>query len=210
MALNSDYTSFGTSLCRWLLNNNAATITDMGVSMVADLVTVGENRLFREARTRDMEVSMSTAVGAGTVAVPSGFLSMKNAYIDTSPAQRLEPRSADWIYQTYPQRSADSKPIYYAREATSFIFGPYPDSAYTFKGVYYKRLTAISGAAVNALFTASADLYLLACLAEGEMVIGHDPRIQVWEAKYRNILMQVNGEDKAGDQGGAKLQMRVA
>jgi hypothetical protein len=42
------------------------------------------------------------------------------------------------------------------------------------------------------------------------MVIGRDPRIQVWEAKYRNVLAQVNGEDSSEGGSGSSLQMRVA
>lgn len=203
------YTSFGTSLATWLMNSNAATVTDVGVTMVSDLITIGENRLFREARTRDMEVSMSTAIGTGVVAVPSGYVSMKNARIDTSPASRLERRDVDWIYTQYPTRGAEGIPKYFAREGTNFIFGPYPDSAYTFTCIYYKHLTAISGAALNALFTAAPDLYLFACLAEGDMVIGRDARIQVWEAKYQNILAKVNGEEREEQQSGSNLQMRA-
>lgn len=205
-----NYTAFGTSLATWLRNDNAATITDIGVTMVSDLITVGENRLFREARTRDMEVSMSTSIGSGVVAVPSGYVAMKNARIDTSPVQRLERRNADWIYDNYPLRSADGQPVYFARDGTNFIFGPYPDSSYTFACTYYKHLTAISGAALNALFTANPDLYLFACLAEGDMVLGRDSRIQIWEAKYQRILMDVNGEEREDTQSGSALQMRVS
>ena len=204
------YTSFGTSLATWLLNNNAATVTDVGVTMIGDLITVGENRLFREARTRDMEVAMSTAIGSGVIAVPSGYVAMKHAYVNTSPVQRLERRSAEWIYQAYPIRSSTGVPKFFARDATNFIFGPYPDSAYTVNCVYYKHLAALTGSAANALFTANPDLYLFACLAEGDMVIGRDDRIKVWEAKYQKVLMQVNGEDLADGNSGSGLQMRVA
>ncbi len=209
MALNSDYTSFGTSLVRWLRNDNVSTITDVGVTMVADLITVGENRLFREARTRDMEVSVSTSIGTGVVAVPSGYVAMKNARIDTSPAQRLERRDVDWIYSEYPNRSSEGVPLFFAREGTNFIFGPFPDSSYTFAYTYYKHLTAISGAALNALFTANPDLYLFACLSEGEMIMGRDARTQIWEAKYQNILAKVNGEEREEQQSGSNLQMRA-
>ena len=37
----ASYTDFGTSLAGWLLDDNNATITDVGVSQVADLITVG-------------------------------------------------------------------------------------------------------------------------------------------------------------------------
>lgn len=206
----SSYTSFGASLCQWLLDDNTATMTSVGVSIVGDLITVAENRIFREARTMDMEVAMSTSIGSGVVAVPTGYVAMKHAYINATPIQRLERRTAEWIYNAYPNRSSEGVPKFFARDATNFIFGPYPDSAYTFSCVYYKHLTAISGAGLNALFTANPDLYLLACLAEGELIIGRDQRVPLWEAKYKNILAGVNGEDREDTQSGSNLQMRVA
>ena len=206
----ASYTSFGTSLATWLLNSNSATITDVGVSMTADLITVGETRIFREARTRDMETEFSDTISAGGLALPSSYLALKSAYVASSPNQSLERRSAEWIRMTYPQDGDSGIPKFIGRYATNFIFGPYPDSAYTIKGVYYKQLTGISGAAVNALFTTNPDLYLFACLAEGVMVVGQDPRVQIWEARYQRILSDVNGADKAEDSSGSSLQMRVA
>lgn len=207
----ASYTSFGTSLATWLLNSNSSTITDVGVSMVADLITVGETRLFRETRVRDMETEFSdTITSTGTLALPTSYLALKSAYVNTAPNVSLERRPAEWIRLTYPQDGESGIPKFIARYGPSFIFGPYPDSAYTVKGVYYKQLTAISGAAVNAVFTTNPDLYLFACLAEGEMVIGRDPRVPIWEAKYQRILADVNGADKAEDASGSSLQMRVA
>jgi hypothetical protein len=198
------YAQLKTAVTSWL----DITATDVS-SQIDDLVTVAETRLFREARTRDMEVAMSTSIGSGVVAVPTGYIAWKSIYIDGSPTQRLERRTADWIYQRYPLRSADSKPSFIAREGTSFIFGPYPDSSYTVKGVYYKRLGTLSST-VNGLFVASPDLYLFACLAESEPLIGRDSRIKVWEEKYQRILNAVNGEDATENVSGGKLQMRVA
>jgi len=183
--------------------------SDIGASLYSDLVTVAENRLFREARTRDMETSFSTSMSSGTVALPSGYLALKTAYVNSSPIQSLERRPAEWIRINYPDNANSSVPKYIARYGGNFIFGPYPDSAYTVKGIYYQQPTAISGAALNTLFTTNPDLYLLACLAESEIIIGRDARIPIWEAKYQRILADVNGVDKAEDASGSSLQMRV-
>lgn len=206
----SSYTNFGTSLAGWLLDSNTATITDIGVSQVADLITVGESRIFRETRNVEMETSFGTAISAGVLALPSSYLALKTAYVDTSPQQSLERRPAEWIRLTYPQTSSSGVPKYIARYGQNFIFGPYPDSGYTVNGIYYKRPTAISGAALNTLFTTNPDLYLFACLAEAEIIIGGDKRIMLWEQKYGRILADVNGADRAEDASGSSLQMRAA
>lgn len=197
------YAQLKTAVVSWL---DVAT-TDF-TSTIDDLVTVGEKRIFRETRTRDMETALSSVIAAGVIALPTNYVAMKFCYVDGTPVQALERRSAEWIYSKYPQRSSSSKPSFIAREAGNFIFGPYPDSTYTIKGSYYVRLGALSGT-VNALFTANPDLYLFACLAESEPLIGRDSRIPLWEAKYQKILASVNAEDKNEDQSGSSLQMRV-
>lgn len=205
----SSYTSFGTSLASWLLDSNTATVTDLGVSMTADLITVGETRIFREVRVRGMETALSGSITAGMLALPASYLALKTAYVDASPQVELERRSAEWVRAQYPQTSGSGVPKFIARFGSNFIFGPYPDSAYPIAGIYYKQPTAISGAGLNDLFTTNPDLYLFACLAEGSMVLGQDPRVQIWEAKYQRILADVNGADRAEDASGSGLQMRV-
>lgn len=200
----STYAQLKTAITNWL-DVSTTTFT----STIDDLVTLGEIRLFRECRTRDMENALSDTISAsGTVALPTGYTDLKFAYIDRTPVQHLERRSSEWIYRTYPQRTADRTPKYIARETTNFIFGPFPDSTYAIKGVYYKRFSPLSSA-VNALFTASPDLYLFACLAESEPLIGRDSRIALWNSKYQQILALVNGEDKMEQFSGSVLQMRV-
>lgn len=198
------YANLKTSVTSWL-DITAADVS----SQIDDLVTIAEKRIFRETRTRDMEVAMSTSIGSGVVAVPSSYVAWKSVYIDGTPTQRLERRTADWIYQRYPLRSSDALPKFIAREGANFIFGPYPDSNYTVKGIYYKRFDALS-TTINALFTASPDLYLFACLAESEPLIGRDARVPLWETKYQTILALVNGEDQAENVSGGVLQTRVA
>jgi hypothetical protein len=141
------------------------------------------------------------------MALPADYMEMKFAYVNQTPTQRLERRSAEWIYANYPQRSSSGLPLFFARESTNLIFGPYPDSTYTIKGVYYKKLSALS-AGVHALFTSNPDLYLFGSLAEAEPLLGRDPRVQLWEAKYQNILNSINGLDNREDNSGGALRIR--
>ena len=202
----SSYSNFGASLSTWMdIGAN-----DLGSSLVADLITVGEARIFREARTQAMETSFGTAIVGGIMALPSGYLALKSALVSCSPPQTLERRTAEWIGLNYPDSGSSGIPKFIARYGQTFIFGPYPDSAYTISGIYYQQPAAISASGLNALFTTNPDLYLFGCLAESEIVIGRDPRVPLWEAKYAKILADVNGTDRAEDASGSTLQTRVA
>jgi hypothetical protein len=202
------YAQLKSATYRWLYNSDYADQHNTGmVNTIDDLITVAEQRIFREARTRDTEASLETVIAAGVIAVPSDYLDLKHAYIDGTPVQTLERRTSEWIYSNYSTRSASGKPRTIAREASNFIFGPYPDSTYTVKAVYYKKLAALSSAA-HALFTNNPDLYLFGTLAEATIVVGRDDRIQVWEAKYQAILNAVNLHAKSEYSSGSPLQMR--
>lgn len=163
--------------------------------LIPDFITVAEKKIFRELRTRDMEEALSSAISSGVIAVPSDFVALKHAYVDGSPTSPLEVRSASWIYRNYQTRSSDSKPVYIAVDQGNFIFGPYPDSTYTIKGTYYKRLTGIATSA-NALFTNNPDLYLAASLVEAAQFCKEPDVMAYWAAKYEEIKNDLNNEEQ--------------
>ena len=203
------YAELKTAVARWTSGADSATPTTAGIpNTIDDLITIAEQRIFREAWTKDREGAFNQAISSGAIAVPTDYVKFKFAYIDGTPVQSLERRSATWIYSNFGTRSSVGKPKYIARDATNFIFGPFPDSGYTVKGVYYNRPGTLSSAAYN-LFTNNPDLYLFACLAESSILIGRDDRIPLWEAKYNAILAKVNLLDQAEDVSGGDLQMRL-
>jgi hypothetical protein len=103
-------------------------------------------------------------------------------------------------------RSADARPAFIARDVSSFIFGPYPDAAYTVKGTYFKRLSVVQ-TAINDLFTNYPDLYLSASLAEVFRFTRDDKMTAYWEARYADIRDKVNGESKMENASGGPLTM---
>jgi hypothetical protein len=160
-------------------------------SVISDLVMVGEKRIMREVRTPDMEDTHSTAISSGVIAVPTGFVELKYAYIDRNPSQRIEMVSPNVIYDRSHESGRGarcSRP-----DGSNFIFGPYPDSTYTVNLRFYKHLTAVQ-TTINALFTENPDLYLWACLSEASPILKQDDRIAVWESKYQMVKELVNGE----------------
>jgi hypothetical protein len=200
------YAELKTAVCRWLANDDSGTAATLNLSStIDDLVTIAEARIFKEARTKDLEAALSASISSGVLAVPTDYVEMKHAYVDAATVQKLTRKPAEWIYENYPTRGAGGRPIFFARESTNFIFGPYPDSAYTVKGVYYKRLAALSSA-VHALFTNNPDLYLFAALAESQILIDQK-RIPLWEAKYKQILKDLNDEAMGEEFSGSQLSI---
>lgn len=172
----------------------------------ADFIALGEYRIYRELRIRAMETALSSAIAAGVVAVPSGYVELKYAYVDGSPTSPLIKKDAEWIYANYPTRSSSGQPRYIAREGDNFIFGPYPDSTYTIKGLYYKKLASVS-AGSNWLITDAPDLILFASLCEAAPWMQDDARIAIWEQKYAQIKERIQKQDRDEEFSGSPLSM---
>lgn len=189
MALAS-YANIKTAVADWLADD---TLT----SYITDFVTLAEARIYRELKIRQMETALSSAISSGVIAVPSGYTKMKWAYVNGSPTTPLQVVSLEYLYSKFPTRSSDGKPRFMAREGANFIFGPYPDSTYTIKGTYYKKLDVLSDAnTTNWLITDAPDLLLFASLVEAKAFIKDDPRIALWESRYQHAKSMIEDQDR--------------
>lgn len=199
MAL-ATYSDLQTSVANWLHKDNLT-------SIIPDLIALGEKRIFRDLRVREMETALNGTIASGVLAVPSGYLDLKFAYIDMTPAQNLGKASATQIYSRYPYRASDSVPVVIGREGSNFIFGPFPDSTYTVKGIYYAEPTTISS--TPTFFAEYPDAFLLATLCEASPYIGNDQRIPVWENKYAQVVRKIN-DQASNEEAGAGMTVRAA
>lgn len=197
----TNYSELQTAVANWL---HRADLT----SYIPDLITLGEWKINRDLRLRNMETSLNSTIASGVIAIPSDYVDMKYCYVDGTPTQPLQRKSAEWILSKYPLRGADGKPAFFATDASNFIFGPYPDSNYTIKGTYYKRLTALSGSNTTNWFTTNApDLLLYAALCEAEPFLKNDERILTWAALYEKARKQIQDEDDREQHSGSPLRV---
>jgi hypothetical protein len=193
------YAELQTTIGTWLHRSDLT-------AMIPDFITLGEDRIYRSLRHKDMETSLNSTISSGVLTVPSDFIQMRFAYIDSSPSQSLDFVSPNIIYKKYGQRSATGFPKLMAREGSNFIFGPAPDSDYTVKGIYYKRLNSLASE-VNAIYTAHPALWLYSALCESAPFLEHDERVLLWEQAFQKILSEVSMEnDGYNDSGSLVMQ----
>lgn len=198
MAITS-YSTLKTAVADWLARDDLT-------SYIPDLITFAEARIYREMKVRQMETALSSAIAAGVLTVPTGYTQMKWAYVNGSPTSPLTRVSLEQLYSQYPTRSSGGKPRYFAREAETFVFGPYPDSTYTIKGVYYKKLTVLSDSnTTNWLITDAPDLILFAALVEAKIFIMDDPRITLWNARYEAARAAITQQDRDEEFSGSVM-----
>jgi len=204
LALNN-YTNIKAAIADWLDRSDLTT-------QIADFMTMAENRIYRDLRIRAMETALSATTSSGVISVPTGYLEMKYMYIDTSPTQGLQRKDLSFIYENYPTRSADGKPEFYAREAGNFIFGPFPDSDYAIKGVFYKKLDVLAATTNETNFITDdiPQALLFGSLVEAEPFIQNDERVPLWESKYQAIIKQAQDQDDDEALSGSPLTVTAA
>ena len=186
----TSFTTLKNNVADWLDRD------DMG-DAIETMIGLAEARIYRDIRIRAMETALSETVASGVIAVPSSYLELKYAYVDTNPVTSLEPQTAEWIHANYSLRSADGVPVYIARDGDNFIFGPYPDGGYTIKGTYYQSLTALSTSNETNWFTTNApDLLLYGTLLHSAPYVGDDQRATLWNQAYEEAKRQVEKQDR--------------
>ena len=204
MELMNTFTSLKTAIANWLDRDDLT-------AYIPDFITMAESQVYRDLRIRCMEASLSESITSGVVAVPTGYKEMKFAYIDGTPVQKLTRKDAEWIYYNYPTRSTDAKPMFFAREGDNFIFGPYATNTETMKGIYYKKLDALSDSNTTNWFTDNApEIFLYASLVAAEPFLGNDPRLGLWTNLYTGVKAELQREDKKEELSGSRLQVTAA
>jgi len=194
------YSDLQTKIGTWLHRSDLT-------ASIPDFIRLAEARIYRKLRIRAMETAFSSVIASGVIAVPTSYVELKHARVDGSPTGKLARKNDEWIYQNYPTRSSSGKPKFIAREADNFIFGPYPDSTYTIKGIYYKRLAALSVSTTNWFTENAPDLLLFAALCEAAPYLGKDSRIVIWEGKFNAVIDQIQRENDAEEFSGSPPQM---
>lgn len=179
-------------------------------TVIPDLISLAEARIYRELRVRQMETTLSVTIASGVAAIPTGYRELKFAYLDGSPTTKLARKDAEFIYQNYPTRASGGTPKFIARDGSNFIFGPYPTDGDTLKGTYYKRLPALSVSnTTNWLTDDCPDLILWASLCEAAPYVMDDERVALWESKYANAKAKAQRESDDEEFSGSPLATSV-
>ena len=183
--------------------------TDLN-SVIPSFILDGESRIYNDLRVRAMEESYSETIVDGVTNIPDGLLEWKNLYVNTSPIQKLDRKSAEWIYQNYPNRTGDGTPKYFAEDNGLIIFAPYPNSSFVIKGTYYKRPEALSTSNVTNWFLENApDLVRYAALAEATLYTRDYQLNQMFEQKYEAAKQRILKTERREAFSGSVLTMKA-
>jgi hypothetical protein len=179
VAVITTYSSLNTAVGDWLARSSASLD-------VPSFIQNWESKFYRNPKNwgRSMEASFAGTIASSVLAVPSDYLGLKYAYVNASPASRLDRASLNQLYGSYPRSSSTGRPRMIARDLENFVFGPAPDSDYAIAGVYYAKPTVMRSYAADAaahwIIVNAPDLALYGSLLEASPFLRNDARIGVW------------------------------
>jgi len=209
MAVISGYASLQTAVGDWLAKSNLTTF-------IPNFIQNWEERFYRQPKNfgRWMETSLNSAIASSVVAVPTAYLGLKYAYVDGSPASRLDRVSLNQLYGRYPRGGDSARPVWISRDTTNFVFGPVPDSDYTIKGVYWAKPTLMrsfaSDAAAHWIIVNAPDLALYGALSESAPFLQRDARLATWKGLYAECLQDYRDLHAEEDVSGSPVQEVLA
>lgn len=197
----SNYSNLQTALA------NALHRSDL-TNYIPDFVALCEDKLNKRLRLRAMENRVTSSISAEYVALPDGFLSIRNIQLNSDPKVRLEYVTPDYIDSNYPD-SATGKPKFYTIVGGEIQLAPPPDGTYTIEISYFKKLD-IATDSTNWVLTNAPRVYYYGSLLEAAGFLKEDRRIPMWSQMFDGAITELERADQ-NDRFpiGGGLQMRA-
>jgi hypothetical protein len=200
MALNT-YTNLLASLASALHRNDLT-------SVLPDCVTLAEDKFNKRLRIRAMENRQTADVASEYIALPTGYLALRNLQVNSTPRALLEYAAPEWLDRLYPDTTSTGEPKFYTLVGGSIQLAPVPDGTYTIEIDFYKKWD-IATDGTNWLLTNAPRTYYYGALMEAAAFLVNDKRIPVWSALLEKALQEVEEADSKDDYpAGGTLMMR--
>jgi hypothetical protein len=199
----SNYSELQTAVANWLDRDDLA-------ARIPEFIVLCEARFNRSLRIRAMEtldISVDTVGGTSTVALPTGYVQMRDISLITSPITQLQYVTPE-IMNRLNAGSLTGKPETYTIIANSILFGPTPDSAYDISMLYYKTFDPLTALApTNWVITNAPDVYLYGALLEAEPFLMNDQRVQLWATALTQSITTLQEQDNKDRHSGSALRV---
>ena len=201
MAINT-YGTLQTAVANWLDRDDLS-------ARIPEFISLCEAIFNRTLRIRAMEttVSDSTPSGSKEDALPTGYLQMREIHLETSPVVSLSYITPEIMYRIRAG-STNSKPNSYTIMGDNILFGPTPNSVYTYSMTYYKAIDALSDyATTNWAILNAPDLYMYGTLLQAEPFLMNDERVPLWERGFRQAISDLQEQDNKDRHSGSEMRV---
>lgn len=198
----SSYSELQTAVTNWTARADLATRSP-------EFITLAEAEFNRELRVLQMEVvNQNFPIGGEYMPVPSGFLAVRDIYLNTSPRRALTVMGDD--VQTTLYASGTGIPKYYSIAGMNFRFSPIPAGTYSATLRYYQTISPLAANTTNWLLASYPDVYLFGALMQASAFVMDDQATAKWASGYERALKSLKDSDSRNKWGGSGMAVRVA
>jgi hypothetical protein len=174
---------------------------------VPDFIALAEDKLNKRLRLRAMENRQQASVSSEYLALPTGFLAMRNFQLNSSPRQRLEYATPEYLDARYPDSTSTGRPVFYTLVGGEIQLAPVPDTTYTAEIDFYEKFD-IATDTTNWLLTNAPRTYYYGAMAEAARYMKDDKRSAQWEQLFEMAVSDVERADQRDRFPDFGLQMR--
>jgi len=198
----STYSELTTAVANWLDRDDLTL-------RIPEFITLAEAKFNRTLRLRSMEAKYTadTVAGQRNLALPTGYIQMRNFQVNTSPLTTLSYVTPE-IYDRLWGGSTLGIPKFYTILANEVSFGPIPASVVEVEMLFYKNFTNLSSTvATNWLITNAPDAYLYGSMVQAEPFIMNDERVALWGAFLNQAIQELQEQDNKDRHSGSALRV---
>lgn len=171
-------------------------------AVIPDFITLGEERMNRVLRVRQMEVALAaTAIADGYISLPAAMVGVRSLWIVGNDSTQLYSQTYDYIIS----HDTGGDATHWALAGDRIYF----NGTGTVEGLVYTAIPALSDSApTNWLLTAHPSAYLRAAMLEAAIYIRDPEGIAFCQSTFDAILMDIMGSNSRDVYSGP-LQVRV-
>ena len=188
-----------------LIDGEEISATTVTPKTLAQIISLGERRIYREVRSRWNEKAFTSVNVASNLApIPTDWEATSTMHFGAAP---LLPVAEEFVME-YGAGSGDPK--YFAEAGANFTFAPAVPNGAVVQGRYFYRWPdlSVTTAPTNALLLAEPDLFVYACLSQSAPFYGQDERVGMWEARYTQIRDMLNQAKNRSAYSAGRIQKR--
>ena len=198
----STYSKLTTAVANWLDRDDLTL-------RIPEFIALAEARFNRALRLRSMEAkyTANTVAGQRNLALPTGYIQMRNFQVNTSPLTTLSYVTPE-IYDRIWGGSTSGTPKFYTILANEISLGPIPASVQEVEMLFYKNFENLSSVvATNWLITNAPDIYLYGAMMQAEPFIMNDERVPMWKMALDEGISSLQEQDNKDRHSGSALRV---
>jgi hypothetical protein len=168
------------------------------------VVNMAENRIYRDVRSRYNQKDFTAlTTTSNAITIPTDLIAVTKIWITGEP---LEATTEEFV-RKFNANGSTGNVQFYAQAGSKIIFAPTVADGTTINGRYWAKLPELKTNFSNAMFQAYEDLFVYACLLEGEQFwpLANTPK---WAQFYIDIKESIISDEKNAIYSGSTIKRK--